>query len=354
MNFHLPQTPAEAKKLWVIPMICFGLAGILFLQMLVFSLISFKSAVLESEKPKITADNATWINREDRADGGSFTLSFNQPGTATVAVKIGDYEQKFMIDVKAKAESPYSAPIINLWTGTGTPIPTPAKYPIAEKTPEPIKQSAPVIDPMAKLRTVKQRLSGYSDVTYLYKSSESIAQVTEKNIMQGSSDDAGKQKFDANGIVDRAQIATIMTRWLYQDELEQKTSKRKTTKDMLCSFEDVPKDAWYAKNVLVACQKGFMKSEDDGIFHPAQILSYADVLKIMLEGAAPWFSEIDEILETEKSLLKEGQKWYLPYVRTIKKLNILDEKLIKPLNQYPLRNTTRGWVAEVIANLEKQ
>ncbi len=110
-------------------------------------------------------------------------------------------------------------------------------------------------------------------------------------------------------------------------------------------FKDV-KTEWFAASVCLAKEKGWVSGYSDNSFHPIDVLTKAESLKMIMEAF--------EVKETPDStpplnLYADLDKdaWYYNYVKTALEKNLLDEN---PNLEYfkPNDPATRGDAAQII------
>jgi hypothetical protein len=97
-------------------------------------------------------------------------------------------------------------------------------------------------------------------------------------------------------------------------------------------FPDVSTDAWFAKYVCPAKNKGMVKGYPDGKFHPERAVNYAEAIKIL--------SELYDLPTTAQT----GDEWYSAYVRTG-----ADAGVLLPINLTYDKALTRGQMARLAA-----
>lgn len=188
----------------------------------------------------------------------------------------------------------------------------------------------------------------FSDVYVETAHVPEIIKIQEKGIMQGSPDPENPEKrlFKPDGLINRAELAAVLTRWLFPKEVE----KLKTAKS--CLFPDVPKTQWFFPNVTVACFHLLVKGYPDKTFKPDKTINYAEAIKVIVEGAGQFSPNIvGKVLVAEKKALKKGEQWFLPYIRTAEKTGMLSGPELDIVNTAPADVATRGWVAYTIAHI---
>ena len=76
-------------------------------------------------------------------------------------------------------------------------------------------------------------------------------------------------------------------------------------------FEDVTADKWYADEVQLGYEYGFINGVSDTQFAPDKELSVAEAITLACRIYSIYTTGADPVL----SELREGEKWYAPYVR---------------------------------------
>jgi hypothetical protein len=230
---------------------------------------------------------------------------------------------------------------------------------IAETSPsEPVLPQAepiPIVaeaepHPAAELATVT-----LSDVYVDTPHVEEIKKIQELGIMKGSPDPENPEKrtFKPGGLMNRAELATVLTRWLFEKEIAGSFERLKKNKKTVCLFPDLKPGEWYADNVALACEKGLVKGYPDKTYKPEKEINAVEALKVIMESASKFAPKIvGPVLKTELLVAgKKKEQWFVPYIRTAEKLNILAGNELEFVKNTPSAPATRGWVAYTIAQL---
>lgn len=225
----------------------------------------------------------------------------------------------------------------------GPPVEIAAETPPIAEPISAVPESPSEPHPAAELATPH-----FSDVYVTTAHVPEIVKVQEKGIMQGSPDPENPEKrlFKADGLINRAELAAVLTRWLFSKEVERLRSAKS------CLFPDVPKDQWFFPNVTVACFHLLVKGYPDKTFKPDKTINYAEAIKVIVEGAGQFSPKIvGKVLLAEKKALKKGEPWFIPYIRTAEKTRMLSGAELDIVNATPADFATRGWVAYAIAHI---
>lgn len=187
----------------------------------------------------------------------------------------------------------------------------------------------------------------FTDVVKSYPYYDAIQTVAQKGIMTGTKDakDSSKKAFNPKTPLNRAELTAIMTRWLFPNTHASAASA------LTCNFSDVGADTWFKPSVLLACENGLVKGYEDKSFKPEKSINYAEAIKVLVEGAATFSpNNIGSVLKQEKAA-QGSDPWYMPYFKTAEKTQLLsDLDLSLPLKS-PTNPASRGWVAQIIANI---
>lgn len=188
-------------------------------------------------------------------------------------------------------------------------------YTTPEPSPTPMPSPSPTIYPSAPENS-------FSDTsTYSYR--DAIEFVKSEGIVSGYEDGTYKPINKIN----RAEFTKILIQTAFPDELS-------TFVPTAC-FKDVPADAWFAKYVCLAKNKGVIGGYPDGTFGPDKNINVAESLKITLEALFPNIPSA------------EGE-WYQKY------LNYADGQgyTVKEWSSVTTQ-ITRGEMAEFIYRIKK-
>jgi hypothetical protein len=109
-------------------------------------------------------------------------------------------------------------------------------------------------------------------------------------------------------------------------------------------FKDV-KNQWFAPAVCLAKEKGWISGYTDGSFHPNEILTKAEALKMILKAfdikKTPDTPSVDMYEDVEKNA------WYYQYIETALSRKLINENPNLEFYQ-PESPATRGYVAQII------
>jgi S1-C subfamily serine protease len=158
-----------------------------------------------------------------------------------------------------------------------------------------------------RLDTNLNQIEIFTDVTPSSDNSEAIAYLKNNEIIDGYSDGS----FGPDLTLNRAELLKIL--------IESKGISIDAEQYKNC-FADVDTD-WYAKYVCYAKDEGWIQGYSDNTFKPAQEISKAEAIKILVEVL-----EITPYTPNEKPFEDVGlYDWYAKYLQTAKKLGILEE-----------------------------
>ena len=176
----------------------------------------------------------------------------------------------------------------------------------------------------------------FNDVELTSKNAEAISYLKNQNIINGYSDGS----FKAENSLNRAELLKILVEGAGYTPDESKYKN---------CFPDV-QDQWYAKYICYAKEREWIKGYDDGSFKPANDVSKAESLKMLLEI----FNIVSDSNNSKAFNDIDTTQWYAKYVSKAKELGILEETS----NLYhPSDNMNRGKISENIYRLlilEKQ
>jgi hypothetical protein len=90
-------------------------------------------------------------------------------------------------------------------------------------------------------------------------------------------------------------------------------------------FPDVEVDAWYAKYILYAFHKGWVNGYEDGLFRPANVINFAEAMKLILERNRPLLLKSFGGQGVESSELRDGSEpWFMKYARFMDERGVID------------------------------
>ncbi len=107
-------------------------------------------------------------------------------------------------------------------------------------------------------------------------------------------------------------------------------------------FGDTDKNAWYSKYVASAAKDGIVKGYDGNVFRPANAVTRAEFIKMLLETANVNVSDVKRRQPYNDVKLND---WHFEYMAKAKDLNLLDSRA---RNIEPNEALTREEVAEIL------
>lgn len=118
---------------------------------------------------------------------------------------------------------------------------------------------------------------------------------------------------------------------------------KETAKKVVLEFADTDSKAWYARYVAMAKREGIVKGYENNLFKPADSVTKAEFLKMVMESAG---YNVKQFKPNSKPFSDvELSAWYAGYVAVAKEKNLLDTStnLFKPNTKM-----TRGEVSELL------
>ena len=112
-------------------------------------------------------------------------------------------------------------------------------------------------------------------------------------------------------------------------------------------FQDVPLDAWHAKYIVQAKEKGMTNGYEDETFRPWETINLAESLKIITQSLSNYIEPHADELFTDVQL----DTWfsgYFAYAKARDLLNISAENKV-----FPEQEMSRGYFAEIIYRLKR-
>ena len=160
---------------------------------------------------------------------------------------------------------------------------------------------------------------------------DSIYQAYEDGIIEGKENNI----FDAEGMITRAEAATMLVKWkgINPDEYS-----------ITCeAFIDVSSDKWYAKFVNAAYENDLVAGKGDGIFDPEGYMTRAEAATLVVTGCG-WIPDapVSEFKDVPES-------WYTPYINTAYAHDIISgmgNGICKPLEE-----VTRAQFVVMLGNI---
>lgn len=174
----------------------------------------------------------------------------------------------------------------------------------------------------------------FTDVNFETEEGKAVKALVEKEIISGY----GDGRFGANDFLTRAQAVKIINKLFYY------------TVPGTESFTDVPSDSWYAGEVSIAVQAGYIKGYGNGLFGPDDTLT-KEQLCVMLDNimhfarlpmditindaVSPWAKDsIEKIISNRLAPLKEdGIFNATSYITRLEACTILAQFILYELPQ---------------------
>ena len=169
------------------------------------------------------------------------------------------------------------------------------------------------------------------DAKIQYK--EAVTELYQRGILDGS----GDGNFNPEWSINRAESLKVLFEALGEDV---------SSGSGATGFSDVPSDAWFAKYVAVAKQKGIVKGYSDGTFRPADTVNQVELLKLAFESFG-----ID-LTGYPVNNLPSGiasDAWFASYLQYA-----LDNDLLELSEVDPGQGLSRELFAEMVYRLIKQ
>jgi methionine-rich copper-binding protein CopC len=185
----------------------------------------------------------------------------------------------------------------------------------------------------AKKSTASQHSAAplFSDVAEDHQNAEAIYYLQKNGTVQGYDDG----KFIPRDLVNRAEAIKMIV-----------GDKADGSEYGNC-FEDVHGE-WFAKPICYAKEQGWINGYDDGFFRPAQTVTKAELLKILLKVNGVDTSETED--ETGSFSFPDGA-WYNPFFFRAHELGLISDDESPTIN--PGENMRRGATCQYIYDLEK-
>jgi len=112
-------------------------------------------------------------------------------------------------------------------------------------------------------------------------------------------------------------------------------------------FQDIPLDAWHAKYIVQAKEKGMINGYENNTFKPWETINLAESLKMTTQSLHNYIEpHVDELFADVQ--LDAWFSGYFAYAKTRDLLNISAEN-----NVFPSQEMTRGYFAEIIYRLKR-
>jgi len=181
----------------------------------------------------------------------------------------------------------------------------------------------------------------FTDVSASSAYAPAIEALKSQNVLQGYSDGT----FRPEQSINRAEFLKILFENQKNTDVQYNSNY---------TFPDVASDAWYAKYVSFAKQKGIIKGYEDGNFKPEQNITYPEAFKIVTTSYG--LNAITAVAQStmaetgiNNSFTKYQNEWFYPYFKTTQANNLFEIKT--DLN--PAANINRGETAELMFNAGK-
>lgn len=154
----------------------------------------------------------------------------------------------------------------------------------------------------------------------------SINSLAEKGIIQGY----GNGEFRPQQEINRAELLKIIFQILDQNVAEFPGG----------CFPDV-QDGWFAPFVCKAKELAIVKGYPDGLYRPGQSVNMVEAMKIAIES-----------FDFPTRELKEGEKWFLPYVNFVFINNLFSKYAFAP--DRPARREEIAFLADEFLKIQKE
>lgn len=170
----------------------------------------------------------------------------------------------------------------------------------------------------------------FTDLPTTHKNKTAIEYLKEKNIIGGYKDGT----FQPEKAINRAELLKVL--------IESRVSGFKASEHDISCFIDTPQGAWFTPYICYSQKQGWTNGYKDNTFRPAQTVSKAEALKIILSAfqfSMPSEAQISYFDDVST------QEWFSPYIQTAKEHDFLEEVSGK---YSPHEGMTRASVSEVI------
>ncbi|HLD63291.1 MAG TPA: DUF4215 domain-containing protein, partial [Candidatus Peribacteraceae bacterium] len=154
-------------------------------------------------------------------------------------------------------------------------------------------------------------------------SEDAVALLENRNVLRGQGD--SRENLDLGSPVNRAETVTLLLRFF---RLPEKTGD--------APYFDVESYDWYAPAVVSATRSALVQGYDDGTFRPANNVTVAEAIKMIVVGAG-WLPAGQG---------QPGEKWYQPYLEEATRRGLMDSLPA----MWPNEPALRGWVAQMLVN----
>lgn len=169
----------------------------------------------------------------------------------------------------------------------------------------------------------------FSDVPSSHPNFDAIEYVQTENIVKGYADGS----FGPNLSINRAEFLKIIIEAKFPGEI----ASYVVTADC---FPDVPRDAWFAKYICFAKEKGIIGGYPDGTFRPTNTISLVEASKIIVIAFEIPYESTDTFGDSL-------EVWFEGYM-----LALTDRNLIPISLELFWQNLSRGEMAEIIYRMK--
>jgi hypothetical protein len=179
-------------------------------------------------------------------------------------------------------------------------------------------------------------ITAFTDVPASHPHATAIQYVQEQGMVSGFPDGT----FHPDNAINRAEFTKIITLALYGQDMIDMCGT-------IYPFPDVPRDAWYQKNICRARDSWLLTGYPDGTFRPGQSINFSEAAKIIANG----FGLIQRTDHCNGKLCPDvntaEHPWYEQYVQAL-----ADRHAIPSAISSFAQPITRGEMAEMIYRLK--
>lgn len=173
------------------------------------------------------------------------------------------------------------------------------------------------------------KASPFNDVSASHANSDAIEYVQANGIVEGYSDG----NFKPDNTINRAEFTKIIVSAQFDmSTIENCVEQNIQAGQSTIFFQDIPKDAWFAKYICVAKTLNIINGYSDGRFRPNKFINFVEASKIVVSAFGHKMGS-DAI-------------WYKPFVDKLGELKAIPDT-IKSFNHF----VTRGEMAEMVYRL---
>ncbi len=163
----------------------------------------------------------------------------------------------------------------------------------------------------------------FEDLPKDHKNYTAVTELVEMGVVAGYEDGT----FRPDNEITRTEFCALLARTLGFDKETYQVEK--------VPFDDVKDDYWGIAFISFCYEKGLINGMGDGTFAPAAKVTYEQVIKMAVCAVGA----------QDEELLKDGEKWYAPFLRTAEKY-----ELIENVNAKAGKNAMRSDCAQVVYN----